>query len=276
MRRNIFIKSKKGFSLVELCIVIGIMAVLAGSIAPVFIKRIQIKAGEKTAQEIAIIEQAGLSYFAANSAWPASLTVLKSAGYLNPSWTTNNPWQNPYAISSSASGFTVSTVVPQEWAGLVARDLPASSVSGTTIISSVPSPGTLQEDSLPIGSILIWSGTAASIPGKWHLCDGSSGTPDLRNRFLIGAGSSYGVGATGGATTHYHAGGSLATTFIGSGMPRGSSAPPGAVTRYAVDDNSGGGDSDMYSLNNISVVGNTAATSNMPPYYALCFIMKIE
>ncbi len=276
MRRNISIKNRKSFSLVELCIVIGIMAIVAGSITPVFVKRIQIKAGEKTAQEVAIIEQAGLAYFAANSAWPANLAVLKSTGYLNPSWIANNPWQNPYTISSSASGFTVSTVVPQEWANLVARDLPASSVSGMTITSSVPAPGTLQEDSLPIGSILIWSGTAAFIPAKWHLCDGSSGTPDLRNRFIIGAGSSYGVGATGGATTHAHSGGSLATTFIGSGMPRGASAPPGAVTRYAVDDNSGGGDSDMYSLNNISVVGNTASASSIPPYYALCFIMKIE
>ena len=276
MKRNTFTRNKKSFSLIELCIVIGIMAILAGSITPVFVKRIQIKAGEKTAQEIAIIQQAGLSYFAANAAWPANLASLKTAGYLNPSWTANNPWQNPYTISSNVNGFTVTTIVPQEWTGLVARDLPASSISGTTITSSVPAPGTLQEDSLPIGSIVIWSGTVASIPTNWHLCDGASGTPDLRNRFIIGAGSSYAVAAAGGATTHAHTGGSLATTFIGAGMPRGASAPPGAVTRYAVDDNSGGGDSDMYSLNNISVVGNTAAASNMPPYYALCYIMKTQ
>ncbi len=52
MRRNIFTTSKKGFSLIELCIVMAILAVLTGSITPIFIKRIQIKAGEKTALEM--------------------------------------------------------------------------------------------------------------------------------------------------------------------------------------------------------------------------------
>jgi len=187
MRRNISTSNKKGFSLIELCIVIGILAILTGSITPVFVKRIQIKAGEKTAQEIAIIQQAGLSYFATNAVWPANLATLKTAGYLNPSWTANNPWQNPYTISSSTSGFTVSTSVPQEWTVLVARDLPTSSVSGTTITSSVPAPGILQEDSLPAGSIIMWSGTLASIPSGWQLCDGTNGTPDLRDKFVVGA-----------------------------------------------------------------------------------------
>lgn len=53
----------------------------------------------------------------------------------------------------------------------------------------------------PIGVILLWSGSVGSIPAGWALCDGSSGTPDLRNRFVIGAGSTYSVGASGGATT---------------------------------------------------------------------------
>ena len=276
MRRNIFTRNKKGFSLIELCIVIGLLAILAGSITPVFIKRVQVKAGEKTAQEMSVIQQAALSYYVANNAWPASIQALQSAGYLNPSWVSNNPWQNAYTISSNATSFTVSTTVPQEWANLVARDLPTSSVSGAVVGSAVPAPGSAQSDSLPIGSIVIWSGTVASIPSGWQLCNGTNGTPDLRNRFIVGAGSSYPVAATGGATTHLHAAGSLATTFIGSGMPRGAPPPPGAVTRYAVDDNSGGGDSDMYSLNNIAIAGNTALASSLPPYYALCFIMKME
>ena len=163
MRRNIFTRNKKGFSLIELCIVIGLLAILAGSITPVFIKRVQVKAGEKTAQEMSIIQQAALSYFTVNAAWPANLAALKSTGYLNPSWVTNNPWQNAYTISSNATSFTVSTSVPQEWANLVARDLPTSSVSGAIVGSAVPAPGSAQSDSLPIGSIVIWSGTVASI-----------------------------------------------------------------------------------------------------------------
>lgn len=49
------------------------------------------------------------------------------------------------------------------------------------------------------GMILLWSGSIATIPSGWALCNGSSGTPDLRDRFVIGAGSTYAVNATGGA-----------------------------------------------------------------------------
>jgi hypothetical protein len=53
---------------------------------------------------------------------------------------------------------------------------------------------------LPVGSIIDWSGSIGSIPAPWQLCDGTNGTPDLRDKFLVGAGSTYGVGDTGGAT----------------------------------------------------------------------------
>lgn len=52
---------------------------------------------------------------------------------------------------------------------------------------------------VPIGSIILWSGSVASIPANWQLCDGTNGTSDLRNRFVVGAGDDYAVGATGGA-----------------------------------------------------------------------------
>ena len=55
-------------------------------------------------------------------------------------------------------------------------------------------------DIIPAGIISMWSGSIGAIPSGWLLCDGSNGTPDLRNRFVMGAGSSYAVGATGGAT----------------------------------------------------------------------------
>jgi microcystin-dependent protein len=54
---------------------------------------------------------------------------------------------------------------------------------------------------VPAGVIAIWSGSVASIPAGWVICDGTSSTPDLRDRFVIGAGSTYAVDATGGATT---------------------------------------------------------------------------
>lgn len=54
---------------------------------------------------------------------------------------------------------------------------------------------------IPSGIILLWSGSIASIPSGWALCNGSNGTPDLRDRFVVGAGNTYSVGDTGGANT---------------------------------------------------------------------------
>lgn len=75
----------------------------------------------------------------------------------------------------------------------------------------------------PVGGIILWSGSIATVPTGWLLCNGSSGTPDLRDRFVVGAGTTYAVGATGGAISvtlgvsnlpsHNH-GGSTATANI--------------------------------------------------------------
>lgn len=74
---------------------------------------------------------------------------------------------------------------------------------------------------IPIGGIIMWSGSVGSVPAGWALCDGSNGTPDLRNRFIVGAGSTYSPGTTGGAASvtltasqmpsHTHGDGSLST-----------------------------------------------------------------
>ena len=85
---------------------------------------------------------------------------------------------------------------------------------------------------VPNGAIIMWSGTVATIPDGFSLCDGSNGTPDLRNRFVVGAGSTYAVGATGGSS---------ATAQVGD-VEVGPQA--------------------------------TVSTSALPPYYALCYIMK--
>lgn len=68
---------------------------------------------------------------------------------------------------------------------------------------------------IPIGGIILWSGSVASIPSGWALCDGSSGTPDLRGRFVVGAGGAHSPDDTGGADSvdisHTHGDGSYAT-----------------------------------------------------------------
>lgn len=53
----------------------------------------------------------------------------------------------------------------------------------------------------PLGIIIIWSGAVGSIPSGWSLCDGNNSTPDLRGKFVIGAGDTYAVAASGGANS---------------------------------------------------------------------------
>jgi microcystin-dependent protein len=58
-----------------------------------------------------------------------------------------------------------------------------------------------QFSALPNNTIAFWSGSIASIPTGWKLCDGTNGTPDLRDRFVVGAGSTYSIGNSGGAAS---------------------------------------------------------------------------
>lgn len=58
-----------------------------------------------------------------------------------------------------------------------------------------------QTAALPLGTVVVWTGSIASIPTGWQLCDGTGGSPDLRDRFVVGAGNLYAVGDTGGDAT---------------------------------------------------------------------------
>jgi len=64
------------------------------------------------------------------------------------------------------------------------------------IIGTTPS-----VSAVPAGGIIMWSGSIGSIPSGYVLCNGSNGTPDLRDRFVVGAGNSYSVGSNGGFTS---------------------------------------------------------------------------
>jgi hypothetical protein len=61
------------------------------------------------------------------------------------------------------------------------------------IIGTTPS-----VSAVPAGGIIMWSGSIGSIPTGYVLCNGSNGTPDLRDRFVVGAGNTYSVGNNGG------------------------------------------------------------------------------
>jgi hypothetical protein len=143
---------------------------------------------------------------------------------------------------------------------------------------------------IPSGGIIMWSGSIASIPAGWLLCNGTSGTPDLRSRFVVGAGSTYAVAATGGSAdaivvSHTHTatvtdpGHTHTTTINGSGVghsqgggtnPLTATAPPvNAITANYTSQSSVTG----ISVSN-STTGSSGTNANLPPYYALAYIMK--
>lgn len=133
----------------------------------------------------------------------------------------------------------------------------------------------------PSGMISLWSGSIASIPSGWYLCDGNNSTPNLRNRFVVGAGSSYAVGDTGGEDTH---------TLTESEMPShthiqnahkhaiGYSFANGTVVSEVRSGDTSGASPDSSMMENTTATnqntGGGAAHENRPPYYALAYMMK--
>ena len=79
---------------------------------------------------------------------------------------------------------------------------------------------------MPSRGIIMWSGTAADIPTGWALCDGTNGTPNLTDRFVLGAGKAYQPGATGGTAT---ATPSVAAGNAKTGVSLSTAAPGGTA-----------------------------------------------
>lgn len=152
-------------------------------------------------------------------------------------------------------------------------------------------------DSVPAGGIIMWSGAINTIPEGWALCDGTNGTPNLRDRFIIGAGNGYAVGATGGETTHtlttsempihthtqnahnhYDAGHQHVSASSGFPALAPIPQPGGGYSRnsgsgYVADVGNGYANIQNNTATNQNS-GGGAAHNNLPPYYALAFIMK--
>jgi microcystin-dependent protein len=144
---------------------------------------------------------------------------------------------------------------------------------------------------LPAGTIVMWSGALASIPAGWAVCDGANGTPDLRDRFVLGAGSGENPGETGGSNTrsltinelpsHTH---DFTTNTTGNHnhgtrienddeFSRGSN-------KGGVDDTSSSGRSTTDAGNHshsgtTNATGAGAAFDTRPKYFKLVFIMKL-
>ncbi len=118
-------------------------------------------------------------------------------------------------------------------------------------------PITFVTHSIPQGAIVAWSGAVVDIPDGFALCDGTQGTPNLRTKFVIGAGDSFALDAVGGATHHAH-------DFTG----------PGHI--HAIDSGTGIGPGSVYNDFTAStpITGTTDGVNGQPPFYALAYIME--
>ena len=119
------------------------------------------------------------------------------------------------------------------------------------------------------GMIIMWNSTVASIPSGWVLCDGNNNTPDLRNRFVVGAGTggNYSPGDTGGANS---------VTLTVAQIPAHTHTYERTDVGINVNDRpwpASNNDCDM-TTQNTSSTGGGQSHENRPPYYALCYIMK--
>jgi hypothetical protein len=149
------------------------------------------------------------------------------------------------------------------------------------ILGTIPA----ASSTLPSGMILLWSGAIGSIPSGYYLCDGTNGTPDLRNKFIVGAGNSYSVNQTGGSAdaivvSHTHTATSTVTdpghfhqyNFPATGNSYGSNG--GGVTPGTVSNNTTTATTGITVATTNATAGVSGTNANLPPYYALAYIMK--
>jgi hypothetical protein len=195
-----------------------------------------------------------------------------ATGIVAGQWIIRNSTTGSFTVTiSPVSGGGTSVLIPQGSTDTIYSDGINVSLSKTA------------QPSFPVGGIIMWSGSIATIPTGWFLCDGGNGTPDLRDRFIVGAGSSYAVAATGGSRDaivvshthtatvndpgHAHSYSALVTT---QPHPTGSGS---SEARGSISGNTTGGSGTGISVSN-SPTGSSGTNANLPPYYALAYIMR--
>ena len=131
----------KGFTLIELSLVVVLSAILAGALVPNFVRSLHIEASRKTALEMSQIAEASRVYYIQQNSWPQDLQALKTAGFLDSKWEGKNPFGNLYTLQLNGADTDVNTTVPQAMAAVVAGLLPMSTVQGVLVTMTVTPPG---------------------------------------------------------------------------------------------------------------------------------------
>ena len=139
----------------------------------------------------------------------------------------------------------------------------------------------------PSGGIIMWSGTIATIPSGWYLCNGSNGTPDLRDKFIIGANADSGGAAKTNVTGSYTQTGGTKDAIVVSHTHTATVTDPGhshtstvlsginANANPGVQVGSGNTGTATTGISvAISTTGSSGTDQNVPPYYALAVMQK--
>jgi microcystin-dependent protein len=266
-----------------------------------------------------------LSSYYTSSATDSAITTALSSYYtsstIDASYYTSSATDS--AITTALSSYYTSTGTDSaittaltSYAPLASPTLTGTPVAPTplttdngTTIATTGFTQALMQAMLPAGVITMWSGSILSIPAGWALCDGTSGTPDLRNKFIVGAGDDYSVADNGGEahstlTTaelpgHTHTG----TTdldgghshFVANGDTVNATSSPLSASNTIGKNGSQASTSFNYLVGGTATVATQGLTSdasdhthtfttastgdgdafeNRPPYFALAYIMK--
>lgn len=253
-------------------------------------------------------------------------TAGAASGYTCPPKSTSN-----VVINAVGAGETTGISITDDMAAMLsesdmseALDLIGGAPLASPVFTGVPQGPTaakgastkqlattefVQQNGVPSGTIVMWHGSVASIPTGWRLCNGQNGTPNLVDRFVVGAAGRWAPGNSGGSANavvvihnhatevsfsgqHSHGGGTHGAGAHAHNMWTGQFG--GSIHSMASDENSRGNQSTVYETSavgdhahgisldgnhshavNIHNAGESGTDKNLPPFYALCFIMKV-
>jgi len=153
------------------------------------------------------------------------------------------------------------------------KEVSTTAWNGEHVIDDVSIPlSKLASNPIPTGVICMWSGLLANVPSGWSLCDGSSGTPDLRSKFILSVDASENPGAIGGVSSLTHSG----TAVTSHPATATSQASAGATQRGTTASTL----TLLVHTHNTPVLSHSvtqpsAHADSRPPFYKLAFIMKL-
>ena len=198
---------------------------------------------------------------------------------------------------TSGDPFTVAGTLTSSGTLAVTGALTLDGAAGTSgqVLTSAGSGTPTWAASFVTGMILMWSGTIATIPTGFVLCNGSNSTPDLRDKFIIGASADSGGAAKTNVTASYTQTGGTKDAIVVSHThtatstvtdPQHNHTIPNAQAdaiggsgaqpsyRGSGTTNTSSASTGITVATSITTEGSSGTNQNLPPYYALAFIMK--